>query len=44
MRQSYHTEFGVEMRRITWQHFWALRPDLRPADNDNRPASLKEAA
>lgn len=34
-RQSYTTSFGVEMRRISWEQFWALRPDLRPVANDN---------
>lgn len=34
-RQSYTTSFGVTMRRISWQRFWLLRPDLRPVANDN---------
>lgn len=43
-RHSYRTEFGVEMRRISWTQFWALRPDLRPVANDNNPHPAASAA
>ena len=37
-RRSTPTEEGaVIKRRISWEQLWALRPDLRPA-NDNRRA------
>lgn len=33
---TYHTiAHGVQTRRITWSEFYRLRPDLRPA-NDNQ--------
>ncbi len=43
-RRSYITDSGIEMRRISWEQFWALRPDLRPAANDNNPHPAARAA
>jgi hypothetical protein len=31
----------VNVRRISWEAFWRIRPDLRPA-NDNRKAGRKQ--
>ncbi len=41
-RHSYRTEFGVEMRRISWEQFWSLRPDLRPASGDQEGLSTNK--
>lgn len=41
-RRSYITDSGVEMRRISWEQLYQLRPDLRPAANDNRQARNDE--
>lgn len=31
-------------RRISWQTLWRIRPDLKPAANDDKPDQVREAA
>ncbi|RWM26901.1 hypothetical protein [Mesorhizobium sp.] len=29
-------------RRLSWQEFYALRPDLKPANDNERPGSIPQ--